>query len=318
MDTTRVWSYVRGLIVANPHAGSVTPELVDDVVRRCDKHVGEVRLQRTTAAGDAVRVVRSALTGPAAERPDLVVAVGGDGTVREVVTGLIDSGHGDRSTLFVVPAGTGNSNYLAQWGDIAWPDALDSALGGEQATVRRLDLARLVETDALVLLGACSGIVAEALQVARELPLTGRALYQEAFTRTTRTCVPYSGRVIVDGRVVHEGGTILANVGGGRFRGGTYKLLPQSILDDGELDVCVIGDTVDPLRVPELIRAGDHLDEPGVVYARGRRITVERTDGQPLWFEHDGELLDRVASAYTLEVLPGALPVLCRTDPLAG
>jgi diacylglycerol kinase (ATP) len=46
-----------------------------------------------------------------------------------------------------------------------------------------------------------------------------------------------------------------------------------------------------------------------VVYARGRRITVERTDGMPLVFEQDGDLLEDESTRYTLAVVPGALPV---------
>ena len=306
--------FARALVIANPKAGSVTEELVDDVARRCAKHVDQVGVRWTRAVGDAARMAAAQDGDP----PDVVVSIGGDGTVREVVTGLVTVDPARRPTLLVVPGGTGNSNYLAHWGDTPWADSLDAALGGVGSRVRRLDLARLAERDELVLLGACSGIVAEALQVARTIDLAGRQLYQEAFTRVTRTCTPYPGRVTVDGRVVHEGGTYFANVGGGRFRGGTYKLLPHSLLDDGELDVCVVGEGVDPLGIPALIRDGGHVGLPGVAYARGRRIRIERLDGRPLWFEHDGELLDRVASAFTLDVVPGALPVLCGATSATG
>lgn len=305
-------------VVANPAAGGVTTDLVDDVAHRCGEHVRDVAVHWTAAAWDATRAVRSAGEAPSAERPDVIVAVGGDGTVREVVTGLVSAAVTDRPALFVVPAGTGNSNYLAQWGDRPWTESLDAALSGDGARLRRFDLARLVERDELVLLGACTGIVAEALQVARGIPLNGRPLYQAAFTQVTRACVPYPGRVTVDGRTIHAGPTVLANVGGGRYRGGTYKLLPHSVPDDGLLDVCVITDAVDPLGIPDLIRAGAHVAEPGVVYARGRRITVERTDGEPLWFEHDGELLTPSGTKFTLDVVPAALPVLCRAGSPAG
>lgn len=325
MDTTSGRPVERVLVVANPAAGGVTSEFVQDVVSRCSRQLEQVRVHWTVERGDAARTVRSAAMASDDLRPDVVISVGGDGTALEVVTGLVDGATTARSpgscstpSLLVVPAGTGNSNYLAHWGETPWQEALDAALRGTGTSVRRLDLARSAEHAWPVLLGACSGVVAEALQVARGIPLAGRALYREAFTQVARACVPYPGRVTVDGQVVHEGGTVLANIGGGRFRGGTFKLLPHSILDDGELDVCVIGEPVDPRRVPELVLNGDHVGTDGVVYARGRRITVERTDGLPLWFEHDGELLDRAASAFTLDVLAGALPVICRAGFLNG
>lgn len=312
MDSSPGGPFRRGLIVANPAAGSVTTGLVDDVLSRCRHHLPEVRVQWTTANGGTTTGVRAAIEAVPAERPDVVLAVGGDGTVREVVAALVGVPAPQRPALLVVPGGTGNSNYLAHWGTRPWPEALGLALSGA-ARLRRIDLAHLRERDELVLLGACSGIVAEALLIARDVPLTGRARLQEAFVRSTRSAVPYAGRVTVDGRVVHKGGTLLANVGGGRHRGGTYRLLPHSKLDDGLLDVCVIGDGMAAHQVPDLIRHGDHVGRPGVVYASGRRITVERTDGEPLWFEHDGELLDRSWTSFTLEVLAGVLPVLC--DP---
>ena len=110
---------------------------------------------------------------------------------------------------------------------------------------------------------------------------------------------------------MHSGPTVLANVGGGQHRGSTYQVLPHSILDDGLLDVCVIGSEVAPVNVPELTRTGAHLTRPGVVYARGRVITVERTDGHPISLEHDGEFLTGSTTRMTTRVLPTALRVLC-------
>lgn len=308
-----------GVIIANPAAGGFSEELVALLHERCRRHLWAVPLHRTAAAGEARQLVQAAVSGGSS--PDLVIAVGGDGTVREVVEGLVTAhpepgrptrGSPTAPALLVVPAGTGNSNYLAHWGDLPWQMALDAALTGIGARLRRLDLARLVERDELVVLGAASGAVAAALAIARELTLTGRPRYQEAFSQACRGWPPYPGRVVVDGATVHEGKTVLANVGGARYRGGTYRMLPHSVLDDGLLDVCVVPDSVPSGDVPELVRTGAHLSSPGAVYARGRRVTIARTDGEPLWFEHDGELLAGTGASYTLTVLPGALPVLCR------
>jgi diacylglycerol kinase (ATP) len=47
-----------------------------------------------------------------------------------------------------------------------------------------------------------------------------------------------------------------------------------------------------------------------VAYARGRTVTIERTDGRPVPFEHDGELLASPGSRFTLEVVPHAVSML--------
>jgi diacylglycerol kinase (ATP) len=205
------------------------------------------------------------------------------------------------------------------WGETPWDEALGAVLDGDgHAAPDDIDLARVHETGELVYLGASAGLVAQTLVTARSSTATGRARYASALAETAQTFAPYPGRVTVDGRVVHEGPTVVANVGGGRHRGGQYLLLPHSELDDGLLDVCVIGSPVAPVAVPGAMRHGDHLGLDGVVYERGRQVRVERLDGGALVFECDGELHDDVVPGMTLDVLPHALPVWRRlAAPLA-
>ncbi|RST06963.1 diacylglycerol kinase [Streptomyces sp. WAC07149] len=307
------------LVIANPTAGTVTEGLVREVAARCGRHT-RVSVVRTRAPGDAARAARDAVRGADRARTGegvrVVVAVGGDGTVLEVVNGLMDgAGPGDRAALLVVPAGTGNSGYRSHWGTRPWEEAVDTALTGLPASLRRLDLARVRERDALVALGAGAGLTAEVLRSARQAPQRGRARLRAGLEHAAARFVPYPGRVSVDGTVVHEGETVLVNVGGGRHRAWQYLVLPQSELDDGLLDVCVVGSGTAPADVPALLLTGEHVDRPGVVYRTGRSVCVERTDGLPLCFEHDGELLADAGTRLTLDVLPGVLPVLCAPRP---
>ncbi|GLZ42487.1 diacylglycerol kinase family protein [Actinokineospora sp. NBRC 105648] len=296
----------RVLVIANPTAGSATSALLAGVRDQCGAFA-PTTLHITTARGEATESVQRALAE--VHPPDLVVVIGGDGTVREVVEGLVGT---STANLMIIPGGTGNSAYRMLWADKSWSDALASVFAGT-AEPRRLDLARIEETRALVFLGACSGVVAEALVHAKQTVLTGRARYAQALSDAAAAFEPYPGQVIVDGKVLFEGRTILANVGGGRYRGGQYLLLPLSELGDGLLDVVVVSAQVPVQRVPDLVRNGDHLGEPGVFYGRGSRIEVLRTDGQALVFEHDGELQQDVANGMSLQVLSGALRVWC--DP---
>jgi diacylglycerol kinase (ATP) len=276
---------VRVLIVANPTAGGASPALLAEVVHRCGP--GAV------LAADPSTV-------------DLVVAVGGDGTAGSV------AGRVGSAPLHIVPAGTANSFYRTLWGDTPWRAALSLALSG--APGRLIDLARVAELDRVSLSGACTGLSPMAVHEAKRAG-TG---YGPALASLAARYHPYPGRVVVDGRVVHSGPTMLANVGGGRYRGGEYALLPHSVLDDGLLDVCVLGGEHDVRDMLVRTRTGSHVDMPGVVYARGRRVRLERTDGLPLWFEHDGEVVPRTRTAYTLEVLPGAVSVVAATQPIGA
>jgi diacylglycerol kinase (ATP) len=285
----------RVLIIANPAAGGVSAALVWQVARRCRRPVS---VRWTSTPGDAVDIARAATASA-----DLVLAVGGDGTAREVAAGLATAWH-HTVPMLVVPAGTANSLYRTLWGETPWLDAVEAALSG--AAPIRADLARVLELDRLVLAGACAGFPPQAIHEAK----TREVSYAAALASLADRYEPYPGRVLVDGLIVHSGPTMLANVGGSRFRGGAYELLPHSRMDDGLLDVCVIGAEHSTLEMLRLTQTGAHVDVPGVVYARGHRIRVERLDGHPLWFEHDGEVLASPRGSYTLTTVPSAVSMI--------
>jgi len=294
---------MRVVIIANPAASGYHESLVADLVSLCELRA-EVVLQHTAEPGHATKLAESTSDGSS-----VLLSVGGDGTAREVVHGLVDSPR--RSPMFIVPAGGSNSCYRSFWGDVPWPDALARALADLPAHTRQLDLARLAENDKLVLAGASAGFAPQAVHNAESLTgVTGRARYERALIELAATYQPYPGRVTVDGRIVHSGPTMVANVGGSRYRGGQFEVLPHSIIDDGLLDVCVIGGEHSPFDMLTLARAGEHVTRSGVIYDRGRTVTIERTDGEPAWFEHDGEVLVEFGSSFTLTVLPHAVPML--------
>jgi diacylglycerol kinase (ATP) len=308
------------LVLVNPAAEGVCEPLVGELVARCGARFAAITVQWTQSRGEAVSAAAGAVRGGW----EVVVAVGGDGTVREVAQGIAVTATGSgATTLFVVPAGTANSSYRSLWGTRDWREALDLALADRDGHRRRLDLAKLVETGDLVLVGACAGFSPAAIHAAKSFSqLSGHARYDAALWHAARTFEPYPGKVTVDGIPVHTGPTLLANIGGSRHRGGHYEVLPHSVLDDGLLDVCVIGAEYHPSTILDLIEDARHVSEPGVVYARGQRIMIERTDGKPVWFEHDGEVLVNFHHTFTLEVLPGALPVFadaaCRGGPVTA
>lgn len=320
----------RCLVVANPVAGTVTTDLIGEVVDRLGKACELVETELTGRAGGARELVADALARPSP--PHLVVAVGGDGTAREAAEGMAralgrlarDARRGparDTPALLILPAGTGNSSARAIWGDRGWQDVVDHALTGP-ARVRHLDLMRLVEADRAVLLGASAGFIAAVTEAAKAHPdIPGRERYLRAMATTFASFRPYAGKVLVDGEPLHEGATTLVTVGGARHRVGTFEVLPRSVLDDGELDVCAVRGWSGERERAELaghIMAGTHLGHPGVYYGRGRRVELIRTDGEPLCFEHDGERWTAAADRLTLDVVPGAVPVLAPIEAPAG
>ncbi|MBT2381578.1 diacylglycerol kinase family protein [Streptomyces sp. ISL-111] len=318
MVTDRSWA-ARALLIANPRAGARDRQRIDQVVAHCEGLVPHLEVVHTEYQGHAEeRAARAA-----ASHTEAVIVLGGDGTTREVASGLARSGlkqpGGRRPAMVNIPFGTGNSFYQEIWGDAPWRQVLDQALSGEHPHLRWVDMAHILEIDVLALLGAGAGLVADALEAAHGMfEIPGRDRYQQAVAQIMGTYTPYEGRVSVDGRVVHEGPVALVNIGGGRYRAGRFKLLPHSVIDDGLLDVCVVGGPMGVRELAGLTRDGSHIGRPGVVYERGSRFVVERTDGRQLSFEHDGELCTGEASRYTIDVLPAVLPVLAPPAPMQG
>lgn len=278
---------------------------------------GEVRAHLAAAGWTVATAARLDGLEPGV---DLVVAVGGDGTVREMALGLARSA-AEGPPLLIVPGGTGNSVYRALWGDRPWPGVLDDALTPGRHRIRRLDLGRWSDDGRAFLLGLSAGFMARVVEVSAGLEGTGgRERYQAAAVAALDDLRPFPGRVTVDGTVVADGPLTMVSVGGARHRAGTFQLLPRSVLDDGLLDVCTIGE-VDAAGFAELagrVVDGTHVGRPGVGYTQGRSIVIERTDGEPLAVETDGDVEAGTGSRIKITVLPGAVPVVAPPKPVAG
>jgi diacylglycerol kinase (ATP) len=274
--------HVRTVAIVNPAAGG-GPDAALQVLR---DHPGiDLRVVHTTGPGDGTRLV----TEQMGERwAQVVVAVGGDGTVAQVASGL--HAH-PGAPLLVAPAGTGNSNYRGLCDDLEWAEIVEALAAGTLQR-RTIDLAIISEVDRIVLLGTTTGLLPATLEVARTIPGSGRDLLSEATSLTLQSHRSFPVRVRIDGELVHDGDLFGTYIGGMRHRGGRFEMLPDSLIDDGQLDVCLMSTTVAPL------------------YGRGSTISIERTDGAPLLVELDGELERIESSTCTVRVLPAALEVL--------
>jgi len=331
------------LVVVNPAAGG-SPLAVADKVREQLACTGfEPTLLTTGLRGEAVDAVSDAVrSDPGSGRElALVLAVGGDGTVREVAEGMARGtgswpGGGrtgqrpgrETPALFVVPGGTGNSFYRALFADLPVEEALAMVLDPEHsgARLRRLDLGRLVELDQAVVLGASAGFLASVLDAARSTPgVPGRRRYEQAALELIShpDDLGTDARVLVDGELLVTGRLLLVALGGARHRGGSFELLPGSVLDDGLLDVCAIEMPL-PARLGELfvaVAGGRHLGEPEVTYARGRNVVIEATGDKAVPVEYDGDLMAGALppnQSVTVEVVGGAVAAWAGDPPPAG
>ena len=294
------------LVVVNPSAAMADASVAQEIEGWLSGRARTVRTVWTQAPGHAAELVR--------EQADagLIFAVGGDGTVSELVPGMAS-----HQILCPLPAGSGNSTARNLFGDRSWRQVLDLLDDPGAFTVRRIDLLRLAEPGVTAVLGASTGFLAQVLRDAGAVDpaVKGIDRYYTAAVGVLGAMPDHPTRVTVDGVVLADGPMASVAIGGGRFRAWSFQFLPESLLDDGLLDVCAIH-ALNPAAVAELaplMATGQYLGRPDVRYARGTSVIVERTDGMPLVAEFDGSVWNAIGSRLSVEIVPGALRALAAT-----
>ena len=242
-----------------------------------------------------------------------VVVVGGDGTVHEVAGGLLAGGPGRLPAVSVFPAGTGN-DFFRMLG--AERNAAAAARILERGAVRHFDVGRVRwaggERVFVNVLGV--GVDVEVLRCrARFARLRGLTQYLAALVFALGSFRAPDVRIEVGrGDRTITGRTTLSVITVGPSIGGGFLVNPGARSSDGRLDllhVPALGWLRLMALVPRVIR-GTHAGVATLTMCRLEEARLGRTDGEPVWFEIDGELSPEPARELRVRVLPGALPVM--------
>jgi YegS/Rv2252/BmrU family lipid kinase len=220
------------------------------------------------------------------------VAVGGDGTINEVVNGLVGAEHAE---LAIIPRGTGGDFVRTFAIPSKLEDAVRVALNGRP---REIDAGRAsylsaeeVEESsyfANIASAGMSGAVAKRTNEATSAPFGGKVAYLWSTVTVFAGWRNAGMRVTVDAET-REGPMFDVIVSNGRYLAGGMKITPEAEPDDGLFDVLLIGDVSKldlALTMPKIYR-GTHLPHPKAELLRGRSVVVEAE--RPLPVELDGE-----------------------------
>lgn len=298
----------RMLVIVNPRAGNGPEDVLARLVAALEPLGIRPDVEWTGRSGDATRIAREAVESGRR----YLVAVGGDGTVHEVVNGMVDAERGtvrgDDPVLGVVSAGSG-CDLVRTFGLDRSPEVLAQHLASPATT--RIDLGRVRLTGrdgrpetrifANIAEVGFGGAVAS---TARRLPARlGERRYRLGIVAA------WGGFRRVGMTVTHDGGTYrgdLCNVvvANGQFFGGGLKVAPRSLPDDGRLDVQAWGGTVtDVLRAARQLRDGSHLQRDDVRAWPSAAVTVDAD--REVAVEADGELIGTTPAHF--DTLPRAL-----------
>jgi diacylglycerol kinase family enzyme len=313
------------LLVFNPvsASGAVAWLRFDPVEHLRAQRRSSVRLQTRGDGGDVARIAAAIR----AERPELVIAAGGDGTVRDVVQAVLDVALADPPAVAIVPLGTAN-NFARSLGLLSLRRDGDAAVERLRRTLadgreRAIDVG-LANGCCFVGSFAC-GMDADILATRNRwralLRLrSGYALYLASCA--FNACRPHGSRasLAIDGAPpLHLRRLYNLVVLNTAIYAGEFRFAAADSCDDGRLDLHLFSGTIDYLsRYPAAWRRhvryerGEEVRPP----SGARRFADVRLEAAaPLRWQLDGELMS-AASTLQIKVVPGAIRVLAPSaDP---
>lgn len=310
--------FMKTIFVINPKAGAGKglDKLKNEINKAAEKLGVEVGFYITKAVGDAEKFSRLVCSETPSDEEIRIVACGGDGTVNEVLNGIMGY---KNAVLGVLPIGTGNDfvrNFpkSADFMDIESQlqgylmksDVIEykGLLAGEEATRYCINMFNI---------GFDCNVV-DLTQKLKTYPLLkGSLAYLAAVGATFVKKKGAKLKVELDGEVVENGPLLLTAVANGGFCGGGVYSAPTASINDGLMDVNVIYDVsrFDFVKKFPHYAKGTHMELPDIgkilLFRQCKKAKITPLDGN-MRLCVDGEIID--AGEVTMENLPMAVNVL--------
>nr|HID13380.1 diacylglycerol kinase family lipid kinase [Anaerolineae bacterium] len=290
-------------IIVNPYAGRWKAKAaIPDIERACRKIGLDYELVVTEGPNHGIELAREAAL--AGFSP--IVSAGGDGSISEVVNGLMQAaGDGVAGPLGVIPLGSADdfADMLGMEKEVE--AACRVIMAGH---TRIIDVGcvngRYFDNNSAVGLEPMVTITQAAMERVKGTPR-----YILAALKTILSHRPWHMRLAWDDGE-YEGPTTLVSVGNTRRTGGAFWMTPRAEVDDGYLDFIFAGG-VGRLKLLRLLPTtfdGSHIERPEVTYLRTTRLTIECDPPTPI--QADGELFELSATHIEYTILPGRLRVI--------
>lgn len=296
-------------LIVNPRAGTGI-RVFEPVADRLRKRGVSFFAAATTGPHDAVKLAEMART----QRFRAIVAVGGDGTLNDVVNGLLtpEGTVDDGVVVGIIPRGTAQDFARGLNLPLTPAAAIDRLLAGNEA---RIDVGRIRFEDGGVrlfvnVLGV--GFDAEVAGRAQEVrpAVASFPAHVLGFVSTLAVYRNKEISLVLDDeqKAAHRSRCNLVIAANGPYYAAGMRLAPDALMNDGLLDVVVIGDVpkLDLLLNLPRAYAGTSLEHAEVTLHRARRLRLDSPDGALV--QADGEVVGELPAE--VDVLPGALRVI--------
>jgi diacylglycerol kinase (ATP) len=299
-------------IILNPASGNGNGlNALPQIERLFSQHHMDYSLVRTERSGHGIELARQAIH----DGCEVIVAAGGDGTVNEVVNGLMQARQAGSSVppLGVLCVGRGNDFS----GSMGIPADLESGVKTLLASERRIvDIGRVV--GGIFPQGRyfcnCVGVGFDAITTIEVHKLPRWGGYLAFLAAVLKTVFLYNkaplAKIVFDDREITQRSLLISIMNGRRLGGGFY-MAPDSLPDDGLFDLC-IAEQMSSFEVIKMIphfTRGDQATQPSIKTGRASRITITAQDG-PLPAQTDGEIICVDGTQLEVEVLPRQLEII--------
>ncbi|MBR6775958.1 MAG: YegS/Rv2252/BmrU family lipid kinase [Bacteroidales bacterium] len=270
---------MKHIFIVNNDAGEKSClDIVKEGIARCEETV-DYEIYTPHSPEESIGFIRNYLETHK-EEDVRFYACGGDGTINKVATGIVGF---PNASMTALPFGTGN-DYVKYYGTSDIFKDICSMINGDEKLV---DIMKVNEKYALNSTHfGLDSVVAKAMNKLRRNVLFGKkraypfAVVWGFITGMRNKCTVYA-----DGEQLNTDDILLCTVSNGKYVGGSYFNAPNSLNDDGLLEVCLVK-PVSRLRFLGLIKyyvAGTHLNNPKfkdiVVYRQAKKVRIEAPEG---------------------------------------
>lgn len=289
-------------VILNPYANRWGAKAKADDTTGAFRAAGvECDLAITDVPGGGTPVAEAA----AREGYDAIVAAGGDGTINEVINGLIRAaGDGPTRPFGIVPLGTANDFNLMAGLPATIEESVRVIAAGR---TRQIDAGQV--NDRFFINNSAAAmepmVTIENIKMTR---LSGEIRYIVALLRALAKLKPWTMKLTWDGGG-YEGPAYLLSVCNSPRTGG-FMMAPGAVLDDGYLDMVFAPQVSKGAVISILLKLmrGEHIHHPAVTFRRVTAIDLTSNPGTPL--HSDGELFTESAEVVRYHVLPGKVTLL--------
>lgn len=301
-------------VIANPVSGNgCVEDLWPSLQPRLEEATSSLTVRWTTGPRSATPLTQEALH----EGYDRIVALGGDGTLHEVVNGFFENDQPIAPSAVLAHIACGSGTDFRR--TLNAPIELEGVQQLKSSRIRPLDLIRLEyqtpsgEWDHCYMINIAafglSSTVAEKVSESRSFPLPPFLRYLTSALFALASHHPVSVQLTLDDQPLGEMKMHLAAIANGHTFGAGICIAPSAVPTDGQLDVTVVHDMsiFSLLRHVPSLYWGTHTQKKGVSTYRGRRLTVTPCQSEPIPLDADGEL--RGVLPATAEIVPDAIRV---------